>query len=104
MWRTPVIVASLFWAPTWVEVCQWTNLKVLGVLREYQLAYIPANAYDYCREVVQPSVVRRINGHSVIRHHTEKMNVLSLECSTFITIEVAARGECGNHLGVDLLQ
>jgi hypothetical protein len=70
-----------------VEMHQWK--KVFGVFGKYQLAYIPTNACGYCHKVVQPSVVRRIN-HRLIRYHTEKM---SLACSTFITIEVAARGE-----------
>jgi len=48
-----------------VEMHQWK--KVFGVFGKYQLAYIPTNACGY-----------------------EKM---SLACSTFITIEVAARGE-----------
>ena len=74
-----------------VETRQWK--KVLGVSRKYQLAYIPTNAYSYCDKVVQPSVVRRINRHRVVRHHKEKMSMMSLACSTFITIEVAARGE-----------
>lgn len=69
---------------------QWK--KVLGVFRKYQLACISTNACSYCHKVVQPSIVRRIN-HSVIRHHTEKMGMMNLACSTFITIEVAARGE-----------
>jgi hypothetical protein len=73
-----------------VEMRQWK--KVLGVFRKYQLACISTNACGYCPKVVQPSLVRGIN-HRVIHHHTEKMNMMNLARSTFITIEVAARGE-----------
>ena len=66
--------------------------ECLGVFRKYHFAYIPTNACGQCHKVVQPSVVGRMNMQRVIRH-TEKINVMSFECSTFIIIEVAARGE-----------
>ncbi len=89
MWRTGD--SSQFVLGTEVvEMRQWK--KVLGVFRKYQLAHIPTNACSYCHKVVQPSVVRRTN-HIMIRHHTEKMSIMSLAGSTFITIEAGARGE-----------
>jgi hypothetical protein len=90
MWRTGDSSQFVF-GNDLVEMRQWK--KVMGVFRKYQLAYIPTNAYGYCHKVVQPSVVRRTNRHRLIRHHTEKMSMVSLACLTFITIEVAARGE-----------
>jgi hypothetical protein len=92
MWRTPVIVSMIVSFPHRPsrESCGCARGRrswPFGGLQEI------ISAHGYCHKVVQPSVVRRINRHRVIRHHTEKMSMMTLACSTFITIEVAAMGE-----------